>query len=649
MNRKYKILLIILILACSYLHSYGQEQFNLRERADKLYVAYQYAAVVPLYLKLIDVKKPKQQDVERLADCYFKMNNYADAEKWYALAIQYPENKSENLIFYASVLKSTSKYAEAKKALQQYAEMTGDLKSVYNEIQGCDSAQLWISKPTNHKIKNEELVNTPLSEFGVYIAGDKFFYTGEQREKILKKVYGRTGNSYLRIYTAQKDYDSLLKGRQLDKAVYNDGPYHVGPLVSNKANNTLYVTRTYEGKNGQVLKENKIKFRNKNLELYIYTSVQGTWDAMAFPYNNVEKYSVGHAALSNDEKILYFVSDMPGGLGGTDVWYSELQRDGGWGKPQNAGAAVNTAGDEMFPNISANDELYYSSNGLPGMGGLDIYRAKGNTNHWSKPLNLRFPINSAGDDFSLIKAQTTDQVLTGFLSSNREGGRGGDDIYRFNTIVPKWILALKGTTINKKTNQLLPATTVTLCSDGKVIRGTQLIGTDGTFFFELDKNTDYTVKGQKLKFVGDSATLTTKGLIHSDTLMVTLRLDPLLVVGDLIVLENIHYDFDKDDIRPDAARILNELVSIMQNHPSLKIELGSHTDSRGVDSYNIDLSQRRAKSAVHYLINKGISRTRMVAIGYGETQLLNKCSNGVDCGSAEHQVNRRTDFKILEY
>jgi outer membrane protein OmpA-like peptidoglycan-associated protein len=649
MKRKYTIITGLLFLALSYTSVNAQEQLSQREKANKLYLAYNYAYAAPIYLKLVDTEKPRLQDIEKLADSYLKMNDYESSENWYARAVQFPESKPENLLLYGSVLKSNSKYAEAKKVLEQYAAKTGDTKLVANEILGCDSALVWLSHPTSHKIKNENLLNTSLSEFSVSPVGGKFYYTGAPSPTMLKKVDGRTGNPYLRIFSTGITENRSLGNGLIDKSSYNKGTYHVGPVISNKAANTLFVTRTYAGKEGEVVKEAKVKFSNKNLELYIFTLKDSVWEAAAFPYNDIEKYSVGHAALSTDEKTLYFVSNMPGGLGNTDIWYSELQADGKWGTPQNAGAAINTAGDEMFPNINADGTLYYSSNGLPGMGGLDIFTATGSKGQWSKPINLRFPINSPGDDFSFISNTPNENDSYGFLSSNRKGGIGEDDIYSFSHIKPKIVLALSGTVINKKTGELIPAANVTLFSGNRKIVAKQSSTELGTFFFELDKETDYQVLGQKEKFYSDSALVSTKGIKVSDTLNVTLRLEPLFEIGKVIVLENIHYDFDKDNIRPDAAKILDELVRIMRDNPTLKIELGSHTDSRGVDIYNVDLSQRRAKSAVNYLVSRGISRDRMIAKGYGETQLLNRCSNGVKCTPAEHQANRRTEFKILKY
>lgn len=653
MNINFKYLLLPLftvLLFCN--EGKTQEQLSLRERAKLKYDSYDYAQAIPAYLKLVDVKVPRMADIEKLAYCYAQINDYEAAENWFSRLVTYPESKDENLLAYGAVLKSNFRYKEAKKVFENYAQKTGDGKKVLNDIIGCDSAQVWLSRPTAHVIKNEALVNTVNSEFSLFLlAAGKAYYTGEAETSESVSISGRTGHSYLRIFKAERAENSTLSLPVLDVAPYNDGSYHVGPVVSNKAGDMLFVSRTYVGKKDSEIEiVGKRKFRTNNIELYIYIPKDGKWEMKPFPYNNVSAYSLGQASLSQDEKTLYFSSDMPGSLGGTDIWYSILQNDGSWSKPQNAGNSINTSGNEMFPSIGIDGVLYYSSNGLPGMGGLDLFVTEGERNSWTKPVNLHYPINSPGDDFAFIKTSLPSADLgMGYLSSNRKGGKGGDDIYSFGIQKPKIILALKGVSYNKTTGAILPLTDVTLLTEDRRLVGKQLTADSGKYFFELDKNTNYTLLGQKTKYYSDSASVTTVGLTKSDTLEVNLYLQPLFVVGTRIEIKNIHYNFDKDNIRPDAAKILDETVRIMRDNPTLEIEMGSHTDSRGSDIYNIDLSQRRAQSAVNYLVSRGIARSRMKAKGYGETQLVNRCKNGVACSIAEHQANRRTEFKIVKY
>ncbi|GGI28673.1 OmpA family protein [Pedobacter mendelii] len=647
---KYLLLpLLAIIFFAKQIHA--QEQLSLRDKAKLKYDSYDYAQAIPMYLKLVDVKTPKMADIEKLAYSYYELNDYEAAENWFSRLVTFPESRPENLLAYGAVLKSNLRYKEAKTVFESYANKTGDRKKVANDILGCDSAQVWLAKPTFHLIKNETLVNTALSEFSVFPFTNKVFYTGEPDSNLFKAISGRTGNPYLRVYTADKATNGTLSYPMIDTSVYNDARYHIGPIISNKAGNMLFISRTYVGKKDSEIEiAGKRKFRTNNIELYIYTANNGKWNMKAFPYNNVKEYSLGQACLSRDEQTLYFTSDMPGSIGGTDIWYCNLQEDGSWTKPENAGRSINTTGNEMFPEMGADDMLYYSSNGLPGMGGLDIFATKGSKSTWTYPINLRYPINSAADDFSFVNiALPAANIGTGYLSSNRKGGKGGDDIYSFGIEKPKIILALKGITFDKNTGTLLPLTNVTLMAGDRRVVGKQLTADSAKYFFELDKNTDYTVLGQKVRYYSDSARVTTVGIEKSDTLEVNLYLKPLFIVGTKIEIKNIHYNFDKDNIRPDAAKILDETVRIMRDNPTLEIEMGSHTDSRGSDIYNINLSQRRAQSAVNYLVSRGIARSRMKAKGYGETQLLNKCKNGVACSIPEHQENRRTEFKIVKY
>ncbi|WP_257670520.1 OmpA family protein [Parapedobacter tibetensis] len=631
--------------------AYAQEQPNLRDRADELYRRYEYANASVLYEKLANRRKPRLQDLERLADSYTKMNDYESAEKWYSSVIEHEDSAPENLRHYGQVLKVNGKYEEAKQQLEAYASLAGDRESVARQIAGCDSSMVWIKQPTGHHVQNEAAVNTDLSEFATFPNDGAVYYTGEPGKGLGFNSYGWTGNAFLRIYSAKRSTDNRLSSPQLADAVPNDERYHIGPIATDNTGSTLFVTRTYPGKEGEVTKERRKKYRTQNLELYIYTktSETGQWEATPFPYNDVQKYSLGHAALSNDGNILYFASDMPGGYGGTDIWFCKKQTDGSWGTPVNAGSAVNSEGEELFPNIGPDNSLYYSSDGLVGMGGLDIFHAEGSGDRWSESKNLRYPINSSGDDFAYIGTLEDEENVYGYLSSNRTGGKGADDIYSFTLDKPKIIIILQGTTSDKQTGARLAGTAITLFDGEREIVARQSSTREGTFEFVLDRNRVYSVLGTKEGYQPDSAAVSTMGIVKSDTLEVALLLEPEFVVGQNIELENIYYNFDKHNIRPDAAEILDRLVQIMNDYPTLKIRLSSHTDSRGSDEYNMGLSQRRAQAAVDYLVGKGIVRERMIAQGFGESQLVNKCANGVPCSREAHQANRRTEVTVLEY
>ncbi len=626
----------------------AQEQPSLRDRAEELYRRYEYANAAKIYTKLVDTRKPRLRDLERLADSYFKMNDYESAENWYARVVQDPDSHEDNLLRYGEVLKINGRYAEARKQFEAYGTKSGDSGSVAVELAGCDSAIVWMATPTLHRIRNEAEVNTPLAEFSAYPVGGQVYYAGEPNASDVKK-YGWTGNAFLRIYSAPMSPEGRLSGATLVGQDINDVPYHVGPVAAEKDGMTRYITRTHVEKDGIKAREAGRRYRTQALELYVYRQIGGTWEAEPFAHNKPDAYSVGHATLSPDNEVLYFVSDMPGGQGGTDIWYSERQSDGSWGTPVNAGATVNSVGDELFPNIAPDGTLYYSSDGFAGMGGLDVFRSSGGKGDWSRPENLRYPVNGASDDFAYVVVDESEDGYRGFLSSNRRGGKGNDDIYSFAYENPRIVIILKGTTSDKATGERLPATAVTLFDGSREIVAKKSSSDLGTFEFVLERGRDYTVLGQKEKYHADSAKVSTHGITRSDTLEVALLLEPVFTVGQTFELENIYYDFDKHNIRPDAAVILDELVRTLRDNPTLRIELSSHTDSRGSHAYNEALSQRRAQSAVDYLVTRGIARDRMVAKGYGETKLVNRCADGVPCSRAEHQANRRTEVTVLEF
>lgn len=648
MNKIYsKFIVSILISLVPFLGFSQKIEVGAQKKADRLYASYNYESAEKIYQKLVQSNPKSVKNLERLADCYVKSNKYEDAEKVYQKLLSIDSNP-RNLKAYASVLKSNAKYEDAKAKFQDYLLQTNDSLNIKNEILGCDSAIIWMEHPLKYDIKNQSAVNTSLSEFGPSRSGNNLFYVSEPAASLLKKEYERTGNSFLRINLATVDSNFQLINPKTDNSIYNLEKFHSGPIISNKARNKFYVTRNYEGKKGEISSEGSLRFRTNNLTLGIYSIKNSQLVEQSFPYNNIKNYSVGHAALSSDEKVLYFVSDKPGGFGGTDIWFSELQADSTWSKPLNAGAQINTPQNEMFPSIGQNDTLYFASNGHVGMGGLDIFKAFGERNNWTNPENLKYPINSSADDFSFLLEKSSLDTTIGYFASNRNGGIGSDDIYSFHDIKVKPLyFAIKGAIINKGTGLPLKDISVSLYANGVKIVDNASMSKD--YQISLEPNTDYSIIAKKLKFLADSVSLTTKGLKESKIFSVDFKLDSLFEIGKIITIPNIYYDFDQDSIRTDAAKVLDGLVRTMLDNPTLEVELGSHTDSRGDAEYNQKLSLRRASYAVKYIVGKGIGIKRIKAKGYGESGLINKCSNGVECSDEEHEANRRTTFKILKY
>jgi len=429
-----------ILLLCILAHPlWAQEQPSLAKRAATYYVLYDYARAANIYREMASKKKVQLLTLERLADCYRQINNYSDAAVWYGKLVTMPDALPEDGLHYGDMLKCLGRYNEAKAAYQQYAQKTGQTQRVANRIAGCDSAQVWMQYPTNTAITNIKQLNTTKSDWGatyyphsiVFMSDSLYRNQLSADSRVNKKLYGRSRNAYYKLYKA----DSLNYGNffisDLSPA-FNQYLYHIGPVVFNNTYDTAYFTVTnpqpaIEGEKQRI--EKVLVNDTRRLELFITSKDgQGNWRApVAFAYNSPATYSLGQAALSPDGSVMYFTSNMPGGQGGTDIWYSERQTNGSWGTPQNCGTLINTPEDEAFPTVGPDGSLFFSSKGHVGMGGYDIFIASGNRAQWITPLNLKSPLNAAGDDFYLINGPNA----TGYFASNRSGGVGNDDIYGF--------------------------------------------------------------------------------------------------------------------------------------------------------------------------------------------------------------------------
>lgn len=569
--------LLFIFFTLSLTRIFAQEQPTKKQMADAFFERYEYYKSLNLYLDLAGKNNPDIKILERVADCYRLMNSYENAEEWYARIADDERASSISIYYYAEVLLRNQKFDKAKEEYKFYYDKAGKMNEYAAKLATCDSAMAWMGKAPRYNVQNAEKFNTGSSDWGLAYSGKTGFVFTSDRN--MSKIDKRSGEGFFRLYQSVEGNISELPLNTKGNPLFNTD-YHTGPMAVNATGDTAYITITTRAPARKITKDNSSqRLYTRRLQLIITTKTNGQWGNFKnFPYNNVNEYSVGHAALSAKGNVLYFTSDMPGSIGETDIWYCEKQADGSWGKPINCGNSINTVNEEAFPTISGSDTLYFASKGLPGMGGFDIYKTIGQKGGWTKPVNMQYPINSTSDDFSLI----TRDGVSGYLSSDRQVGKGSDDIYSFTNHEPEVPVHI-------------------LTGDGPPGR----------------------LPGKEFK--------------------------PPFVVGKSYVFNNIYYDLDKSNIRPDAAAELDKLYVILRDNPTLKIELSSHTDSRASDAYNMALSQRRAASAVAYLVKKGISANRMVAKGYGETQLINKCANGVPCTEAEHQLNRRTEVKVLSY
>ncbi len=412
-----------------------------------------------------------------------------------------------------------------------------------------------------------------------------------------------------------------------------NGPYHEGSAVVSPDGRTLYFTRSNYYGNKKLRKD---KNNVSNLKLFRATlDENGKWaNIREFGYNS-DAYSMGTPALGKDGRTLYFTSDMPGGFGGKDIW-SSVDHGTGWEPPVNLGPTINTAGDEMFPTM-VGDALYFSSTAHNNMGGLDIFETHREGAFWSEPKNMGYPVNSARDDFGFSMNSTG---TAGYLSSSRSGT---DRIYTLFVHQPQFVL--EGTVTNEDGSPV-PFALVMLNNLAELMNVQDTADANGHFRRQLDPNTVYSVLVWQNVFFFFFFFASTIGLGLSTTLHANLQLDSLVMYKPIAV-PNIYYDYDRWEIRPDAAVELDKLARVFKDNPGLTFELGAHTDSRGGDMYNLVLSDARAKSAVDYLIRQGVSPDRLTAKGYGETMPVNGCVNGVKCTEEEFQANRRTEFKVI--
>jgi outer membrane protein OmpA-like peptidoglycan-associated protein/tetratricopeptide (TPR) repeat protein len=653
-----KTIQLVAIIALAAACSPGGRLLN---EADRHYDNLEYHTAAGKYREYIRTNRDPKAEA-RLAECYLRMNRVSDAEEIYARVAGYPDATPESKLHYARVLKKQGKYREAGKWYVEYLLDQPDNAVVTAELRSCDSLASY-TRYSYEYIIGEVSFTDEFSDFSpVYYKDGIVFCSDRSKPEKPEQVSAWTGRSYFDLYyteyaestiepaTSAKsgpmgETGVIKKAGYLPPALFApelNSNYNEGPACFSKDGNTIYFTRNLvDKKQAAVAGEKDIN------HLQIYRSVLGEigWSAPELLSFNNKQVSVGHPALSKDEKRIYFISDKEGGFGGTDIYYSDYQ-DGKWSEPVNAGEIVNTAANEMFPVINVdnkgNERLYFSTDGGYGMGGLDIYAADISCNVLSKPVHLRAPINSPADDFGLVLKP---DGLTGMMSTNRGSANGVDKLVTVKKYIPEFFVEV---TVYKKGTRT-PLSNAMIDLTDLVHKGKTALATDpsGKIITRMQSNSELLVKVKKDNYYAASGYIDNIGRVFSDTLRLALELDPI-IINKPVRLDNIYYDYDKWAIREDARPSLDKLVQLLKENPGIHIELSSHTDSRGKDAYNQKLSQKRAQSAVDYIISQQISPERIYAKGYGESKLLNKCKNGVKCTEDEHQLNRRTEFKVVK-
>ena len=641
--------LYILSLLLSFTFGFAQKT-NLK-KADALFKNYSYVDASKAYEECLqNIKNPSAQTLKNAADSYYFISDARNALKWYKKLYEVQGNNLTDIYYlrYIQSMKAVMDYEDADKITKEYLNKKGEQKEINRYVTQKKQMDSLSKAKSLYEIKNLD-INTSKSDFGATFYQDKIVFTSARdTTKFSQKLYTWNNQPFLNLYVAERN--------PADGSLFNETlfipnlmtKYHEATASFDASGKTMYYSSNIVKKNKLVIDENEIN----NFQILKGSIVNGKLENPQKVFFDSDDYSVGHPSLSDDGSLLFFASDMPGGYGETDLYVVRIADDGTMSSPQNLGPKINTIGNDLFP-FFRNGILYFSSDGHYGWGDLDVYESKMSSDgSFSAPRNLGAPINSNKDDFTFVIDKTGKY---GYISSNRAGGKGDDDIYSFTKGDPVCNQNISGKATDQKTK--LPLTDVTIIaynSYNEVLAETKT-NFDGKYAVTVPCNKKVRIVASKTNYSDDEKTVETTKENEGEITDVNFELsnyDDLVVKKqgvEKVDVNPIYFDYDKFDITPLAVEELSKVVFIMKKFPNIKIKIESHTDSRGKDAYNLKLSDNRAKSTRDYIISQGIDASRIKsAIGYGETRLINKCKNGVKCTEAEHLLNRRSDFIIIQ-
>jgi outer membrane protein OmpA-like peptidoglycan-associated protein/tetratricopeptide (TPR) repeat protein len=599
-------------------------------KADKHYSRFEYVDAAQEYQKLAEGSKGDPYVYKQLADSYYNMFSTKEAAQWYAKATETTQD-AETYYRYAQMLKAEGRYEEANKQMQKFAAMAP-----------ADQRAVAFTKDPNYlpKLRNQakmfdekllDINDDKYGSFGAVLAPDNTLYFTSARNKA-RKTYGWNEEPYLDMYQSTQNADGTFS----EPVPVGDlnSKWHDGPAAITADGNTMYfASESFKERKGyEKDKQNNLKVGQ--VYLFRATKENGKWGNIEMVPFNDKRWSTGNPSISKDGKTLYFSSDREGGMGENDIWKVEVKEGNTYGEPVNLGPKVNTEGRESFPFISDDNKLYFSSEGRKGFGGLDIFvidLAKG-----SDAMNVGMPVNTPKDDFAFT---FNTQKNMGFFSSNRSGL---DKIYSATPVCGVEAIVLVR---DAKTGKALPAARVAILDEKNNVIETRSAGTDGKVSYNVDCDRAYTVQASMEGYENNTFPVNkTKG----GTVNVTADLNPIAtIVNDIdVTLGDIYFEFDKSNITREGAFELDKLVEAMKANPNMVIMVKGHTDSRGSDQYNMNLSNRRAKASVQYVISKGIAKARISGQGYGESQPKVAC--GDNCTEEQHTQNRRSEFLIVK-
>jgi outer membrane protein OmpA-like peptidoglycan-associated protein/tetratricopeptide (TPR) repeat protein len=622
------------------------------KKADSKYEQFHYVNAIKTYEKVANKGYKSVELFSKLGDSYYFQSNLNEANKWYEQLFALNQKVDSEYYFrYAQTLKSIGNYKKADEMLAAFDKLNNaDLRALLakNQINYLEEIK---KNSGRYRVQNAG-INSEYSDYGAsFYKSTLVFTSARDTGGVFVKKHNWTNQSYTNLYgSIVTENGNLAEPEKFSKKI--DTRYHESTPVFTNDGMTMYFTRNnfLNGKKGRDSKKTIL------LKLYKATRVGDSWvNVTELPFNS-DEYNCAHPALSPDEKTLYFSSNMPGSKGMSDIYKVAILSDGSFGTPVNVGGSINTEARETFPFISNNNELYFASDGHPGLGGLDVFitQLKEDGTH-GKIKNVGTPVNSNSDDFAFIMDTAT---KNGFFSSNRkEDNLGFDDIYKCTETIPvpkDCQQSLTGLLVDAETKLPIAGVKVVLYDLNYVKIDELMTDQNGKFDFgQVACETKFRIQFDQKEYAQkETLVITPKDSGITDVLIELIpNLQPLKVGRDLrktLGIDIIYFDLDKSNIRPDAAVELAKILEVMKEYPTLEIDVRSHTDSRQTSKYNISLSERRAKSTINWLIENGVAPNRLTGKGYGETQLLNSCADDVPCSEEEHQANRRSEFIITK-
>lgn len=609
-------------------------------KADKKYDKYSYIDAIEIYEKVAEKGYKSVEIFEKLGNAYYFNGELDKASRWYGELFALNEEVDAEYYFrYAQALKAEGNYEKSNQYMELFAQKSNDSRAkLYQENKDYLTD---INAVSGKYTMDKTDVNSEFYDYGPSFWGNQIVFTSSRSEgNLYSKIHDWTKQNYTDLFVASIDNEGKLGSVENFSKTVNTKFNESSPVFT-KDGKTMYFTRNNYNDGKKRKSDDKVIME----KIYKAEFVNGEWtNIKELPFSN-DNYKTAHPALSPDEKTLYFASDMPGSIGNSDLYRVSIDSNGKFGTPENLGPTINTEGRETFPFVDADNNLFFASDGHPGLGGLDIFEAKFSNNTFEKPINIGKPLNSPMDDFGYV----VNAESLGFFSSNRDEGTGFDDIYTFKVCTH----TLNGLITDVDTKEILPNAKVILFDDKMNQISETTASEKGLYSFKIECSKKYYVRASKEEYETNEKSFGPVTKTGESKLDIELKRNifPVVVgtdLGKILDVSIIYFDLDKWNIRRDAAEDLEKIIAVMEKYPDMTIDIRSHTDSRQTHKYNELLSDRRAKSTLEFMVKNGINRTRLTAKGYGETQLVNDCKDNVPCSEAEHQKNRRSEFIVLK-